>query len=61
MKPIQSLAVFALLASQAALAGGPNSVVFTPQTVPAMSQLGLIIMSFVIGIAGARWIRNRRK
>ena len=47
---------FLLSIGSIASAGTVNSIITVPQSVPAISQAGLIGLAFVVGIIGARLI-----
>jgi hypothetical protein len=49
------------LASSFAMAGpSPNTVIVVPQSIPAVSQAGLIALAFVVGLIGAHLIRKSK-
>jgi len=54
------LSISLLAVSVSTFAGTPNSIVTVPQSIPAISQAGLIAMAFIIGIIGARLIHKFR-
>jgi hypothetical protein len=49
-----------LVTAQQVLAGSPNSA-YTVQSVPAVTQPGLLILAIAVGILGARLIGRFRK
>ena len=58
---IRMIAVISLsLLSSVALAGEPNGIGFVTQSIPAVSQAGLIALAFIVGILGAHLIRKSR-
>jgi len=54
------LSISLLAVSVSAFAGVANTIVAVPQSIPAVSQAGLIGMAFIIGIIGARLIHKIR-
>ncbi len=53
--------LLALVSSQLVLAGSPNSAVVASASVPAIGQVGLIALSIIVGLIGARYIKRFRK
>ena len=60
MKSRLFIAISMVLLSFPVLAGDPNSVIVVPQSIPAVSQAGLIALAFIIGILGAHLIRKSK-
>lgn len=60
MKTRIVLALALISLSTTVLAGRPNGAVFVTESIPAVSQPGLIALAFVIGLAGAHLIRKVR-
>ena len=49
------------LASSVAIAGTPpNTALVVPQSIPAVSQAGLIALAFIVGLIGAHLIRKSK-
>jgi hypothetical protein len=55
------LMISLVLSGSLAFAGPvPNSVVVVPQSIPAVSQAGLIALAFIVGLVGANLIRKSK-
>ena len=49
-----------LLSSLAMAGPSPNTAFAVPQSIPAVSQAGLIALAFVVGLIGAHLIRKSK-